>query len=153
MGAESFYLAADPFPETCRPILKKLPTICRVSLYTLRETPIPTTQHSYPGKGELPIRRINDPQLTAYFIYYLKSDKRILMAIDLRLALSRLDQIDKLSHLIKIFILICHRTYIYRLRNSCLPCTRRNAGGISNLSYYIYTIQIDISLLTLYLRR
>ena len=47
MGAEPFYLAADQFPETCRPILKKLPTICRISLYPLRETPIPTTQHSY----------------------------------------------------------------------------------------------------------
>ena len=52
MGAEPFYLAADPFPETCRPILKKLPTICRVSLYPLRETPIPTTQHSYLEKIE-----------------------------------------------------------------------------------------------------
>ena len=67
---------------------------------------LPDTDNERP----LPIRRIDNPHLTAYLIDNLQRDQGVLMTINPGLPLARQDEVDKFRYLIIVLILIGDHT-------------------------------------------
>ena len=75
------------------------------------------------------------------------------VAVDSRLAFAGQNQIDKLRHLIIIFILVRHDAYILSFGRGTSTGSGRQTGSIFYLSDYIDPVERYVSLFSLYLCR